>query len=63
MKMTFKEAHRFLKQQADKGAVTWYGNRFEKSIRTIGHLEFGEVEMVLDQLENTYVKKEAPEDE
>jgi hypothetical protein len=63
MKMTFKEAHSLLKQQADKGAVTWYGKQLEKQVRTVGHLEFGEVEMVLDQLENTYVKKEVEKDE
>ncbi len=61
--MTFKEAHDLLKVQSDRGADTWYGPQLEKHVRTKGHLEFGAVEMILDQLEDHYTHSHGEEND
>lgn len=57
--MTFEEAHKLLQEQSDHGADTWYGPSLEKHSRVRGHLEWGTVELILFQLEKSYVPKEA----
>jgi hypothetical protein len=59
--MKFDEAIKYLHDQSMRGAETWYGKQLENHIRTIGHLEYGNVEMVLYQLKDEYEPKEQTE--
>lgn len=57
--MKFKEAFKVLRDQSKRGADTWYGPQLDKHVRTIGHLEYGSVEMVLCQLQDEYEPEQA----
>lgn len=53
--MTFDEALKEVSELSKKGAETWYGDQLEKRTNVKGHLESGDVEVIINKLRKEYV--------
>lgn len=54
MTYTFDEALKQLRELSQKGADTWYGDQLEKRTNVKGHLEAGEVGVIINKLREEY---------
>lgn len=52
--MTFDEAVKKLKLLGEQGADTWWGPQLEEHTHVKGHLEQGDIELLIYQLRKTY---------
>lgn len=54
MTYTFDYAVNQLRELSQKGADTWYGDQLEKRTNVKGHLEAGDVEVIINKIRKEY---------
>ena len=57
MAYTFDDAVIQLRELSKKGADTWYGDQLEKRTNVKGHLEAGDVEVIINKLRKEYAPR------